>query len=49
MKPLAIYYRTCKPLRKYKEGLSNLFHLSNNIPTMKDVQPEFTKFIVSPT
>ena len=27
-------------------GLSNLFHLSNNIPMTKDVQPEFT---VSPT
>ena len=23
--------------------------LSNNFPTMKDLQPEFTKFTVSPT
>ena len=36
-------------IEKIQKGLSNLFHLSNNIPTTKDVQPEFTKFTVSPT
>ena len=36
-------------IEKIQEGLSNLFHLSSNFPTMKDVQPEFTKFTVSLT
>ena len=41
--------QTIEKIQRRAIKLIYIFHLSNNIPTMKDVQPEFTKFIVSPT